>query len=43
MKKASPFATNKGGYIESTRDTKSGQPSAKVVKGKDLRAGKGKK
>lgn len=42
MEKASRFATNKGGIIEAPRDTKSGQPKSKVVKGKDLRTGKGK-
>lgn len=42
MEKVSRFATNKGGIIEAPRDTKSGQPKSKVVKGKDLRTGKGK-
>lgn len=43
MEKASKFATNRGGITEAPRDTKSGQPKSKVVKGKDLRVGKGKK
>lgn len=40
MKKASEFATNKGGIIDAPRNTKAGQPKSTVIKGRDLRVGK---
>jgi hypothetical protein len=36
------YATNKGGYIKAPKNTTSDSPKSTVVKGKDLRNGKGK-
>jgi ribosomal protein L13E len=44
MKKSNnPFQTNEGGIIQSPKKIVKNPPKATVVKGNDLRAGKGKK
>ena len=43
MKKTNPYATNEGGIIKSPKTIVKNSPKATVEKGKDLRAGKGKK
>ena len=40
--KNNPYATNKGGLIKGIKNTTSGSPKSTVVKGNDLRNGKGK-
>jgi len=42
-KKYSPYATNKGGRIESPRVISEAEPRATVIKGDDLRANNAKK